>query len=102
MKLGVAVAPGPEDAFKQWFPTFTRYVYNHEPTAAFAMTGDGDGNIYLQFWDSCDRRFAIAEAMAAYFHRRHGEGVRFTVSREVVDAARVNAGCGIQWLDCPR
>lgn len=93
-----------EGANKVWnalFPTFTRYVYKHEPKALFEMGWDRQDNMILQYYDICPRRFEITRGMAAYFQRRHGDAIRFTVTEDHVEPGpETMQACGQQWTDC--
>lgn len=95
-----------EGANKVWdelFPTFTRYVYNREPKALFEMGWDGQENMILQYFADCPRRFEITRGMTAYFQRRHGDAIRFTVTEDSLEPGPdTMQACGQQWTDCER
>lgn len=95
-----------EGANKVWdalFPTFTRYVYNHEPKALFEMSWDRQDNMILQYFADCPRRFEITRGMTAYFQHRHGDAIRFTVTEDRLEPGPdTMQACGQQWTDCER
>lgn len=101
VRLTLESGPGSEKAWEALFPTFTRYVYNHEPKALFDLGWDRQGRMYLQFFEECPRRYEIARAMAGYFERRYGAAIRFTVADDLIQPGpETIQACGQQWLDC--
>ncbi len=103
VRVRVERRDGADKAWDELFPTFTRYVYNHEPKALFKMGWDRQHDMLLQFFDECPRRHDIARAMTAYFERRHGDAIRFTVTEDSLEPGpETMQACGQQWTDCER
>lgn len=98
-KLGI----GFEEAWNRWNEAFVRYAVNHAFRAARFDAGRGrSGEIYLLFFDACDRRVEIAQAMTAYFQRRHGNAYVMTVREEVIaPGPGTLQTCAKYWTDCP-
>lgn len=102
VRLDIEVDHGVTDPFNGMLDIFLRYISNHEPRAPFRTGGHGS-QVYIQFFDQCDRRFEIARGMAAYFEKRKGGKVRLTVIEERVEPGMDTLEtCGGAWLDCPQ
>jgi|AGTN01.1.fsa_nt_gi hypothetical protein len=101
VRVKVERGAGAERVWDELFPTFTRYLYNNEPKALFSMGWDRQHDMILQFFDDCPRRHDIARAMTAYFQRRHGDAIGFTVTDDqVTPGPETMQACGPHWTDC--
>lgn len=103
VRIDVKLGPGHDDAWNRWHQDFMRYVINHEPRALFDAGHGRQGEIYLQFFGECDRRYHIARGMVAYFSERQGERLAMTIRDDRIQPGPDTIqSCGRQWIDCKR
>lgn len=101
VRVKVSWPPDQEISWNDLFPTFTRYVYNHEPRALLELGWDRQRNMLLQFSDECPRRYEIARALIHYYERRHGTTITFLVDDAVIQPGPDTMdACGRPWIDC--
>ena len=84
------------------FHDFSYYLVTKEPNAAlFSFQTNGrDTALFIQFPDQCDRRFEIADALAAFLVAKHPE-FEMTARHEPIEPGpdTMDGGSAAFWID---
>lgn len=82
------------------------YLVEHEPKASVFTLGRAGGTFprhfrFIMFADQCDRRFEIADGIAAHLNREFEGDFRVTASREPVNPGPDTVNSHGFWIDDP-